>query len=585
LTKCLKFCSLFFLLLFLGANTVVHSRSALDYGPPEARWVRKTIAKMTLEEKVGQMLCLGFYGDFLNKTSEIWIKYRHWVEELKIGGLAIYRGDVYETAHMMNSLQASSDIPLLIAANLERGLGNQLEGATLFPPIMSIGATGSEKLSYQMGKITALEARAVGIHMAYFPVVDVNINPDNPIINTRSFGENPKDVGRLAAAYIKGCQENGLISTAKHFPGHGDTERDSHNVLATVQADMNRLTNVELYPFQKAIDAGVQAVMSAHISIPAIDPTTDLPATLSRPIMTDYLRGKLGFKGLVVSDSMGMGGITTLYPQDQAAVLAVKAGVDIILLTPEPEIVLSALVDAVKNGKISEARIDESVNRILQAKARMGLHKDRYVNVSFLDRILATETHLQWAELVLEQSMTLVKDTNQILPLSPEKKLAVFSLSSDPGDYYAGRPFIREVKQRVPKAIEFYAEASTGNEYFERALQKAGNVDVLVIALFSSLRSGKGSIGLDERQIDLIHRIVAKKIPVLVISFGSPYYLRHFPDVNAYLCAYRPSPQAQKMAAKAVFGEIDIQGKLPVSIPGCFPIGHGIQLPRVTDKQ
>ena len=585
MTRFLKFCSLVFLLLFLGTKAVVYSRFALDYGPSEARWVRKTIAKMTLEEKVGQMLCLGFYGDFINDTSETWIKYKHWVEELKIGGLAIYRGDVYETAHMMNSLQASSDIPLLIAANLERGLGNQMEGATLFPPIMSIGATGSEKLSYQMGRITALEARAVGIHMAYFPVVDVNINPDNPIINTRSFGENPKDVGRLAAAYIKGCQDNGLISTAKHFPGHGDTERDSHNVLATVQADMNRLTNVELYPFQKAIDAGVQAVMSAHISIPAIDSTPNLPATLSKPIMTDYLRGELGFKGLVVSDSMGMGGITTLYPQDQAAVLAVKAGVDIILLTPEPEIVLSALVDAVKNGKISEVRIDESVNRILQAKARMGLHKDRYVNVSILDQVLATETHLQWADLVLERSMTLVKDTNQILPLSPEKKLAVFSLSSDPGDYYAGRPFIREVKLRDPKAIEFYAEASTGNEYFERALKRAGDVDVLVIALFSNLQSGKGSIGLNERQVDFIHKIVIKKVPVIVISFGSPYYLRHFPDVNAYLCAYRPSPQAQEMAAKAIFGEIDIQGKLPVSIPGCFPLGHGIQLSRVIDKQ
>ncbi|MEE8378170.1 MAG: glycoside hydrolase family 3 N-terminal domain-containing protein [Candidatus Aminicenantaceae bacterium] len=303
--------------------------------------------------------------------------------------MAIYRGDVYETARMMNTLQASSDIPLLIAANLEKGLGNQMDGATLFPPIMSIGAAG--------------------IHMAYFPVVDVNINPDNPIINTRSFGENPEDVGRLAAAYIRGCQEFGLIATAKHFPGHGDTERDSHNVLATVQADMDRLTNVELYPFRKAIDAGVQAVMSAHISIPAIDPTPNLPATLSRPIMTDYLRKKMGFKGLIVSDSMGMGGITTLYSQDQAAVLAVRAGVDIILLTPEPELVISALVDAVKKGQISEARI---------------------------------------------------------LPLSPEKKIAVFSLSSDPGDYYAGRP------------LEFYAEASTGNEFLERALQKAAEVDV-----------------------------------------------------------------------------------------------------------
>ncbi|MFC2167433.1 glycoside hydrolase family 3 N-terminal domain-containing protein [Acidobacteriota bacterium] len=580
--KRLKFFFLVTFIFFFGTKSIVHPKPFSELGTSEIRWVNRILSKMTLEEKVGQMLCQGFYGDFINDESKTWLEYRHWVEDLKIGGLAIYRGDVYETAHMINSLQALSNIPLLIAANLEKGLGNQMDGATLFPPIMSIGATGSEELSYQMGKITALEARSVGIHMAYFPVVDVNINPDNPIINTRSFGENPVDVGRLAAAYIRGCQEYGLIATAKHFPGHGDTERDSHNVLATVQADMNRLKSVELYPFQKAINAGVQAVMSAHISIPAIDPTPNLPATLSRPIMTDYLRGTLGFEGLVVSDSMGMGGITTLYPQDQAAVLAVKAGVDIILLSPEPEIVLSSLVDAVKNGDISVERIEESVNRILYAKARMGLQKNRYVAVNTLNYKVATEENLQWAERVLEQSMTLVIDTSNVLPLIPNKKLAVFSLSSDPDDYYAGRPFIQEIKKRKPEVLEFYAEASTGTEYFEEALKKAGDVDVLVVALFSSLRSGKGSIGLNERQVELIHKIVTKKIPVLVISFGSPYYLRHFPDVNAYLCAYRPSPQAQRMAAKAVFGEIDIRGNLPVSIPGCFPVGHGIQLPRIT---
>ena len=577
MTKGLRFHFLVFILLFITSNTNAFSLLRLDYGPAEARWVKKTISKMTLEEKIGQMLCLGFYGDFINRNSETWTKYRHWVGDLKIGGLAIYRGDVFETAHMMNSLQALSDIPLLIAANLEKGLGNQMEGATLFPPLMSIGATGSEELSYQMGKITALEARAAGIHMAYFPVVDVNINPDNPIINTRSFGENPEDVGRLAAAYIKGCQEFGLIATAKHFPGHGDTERDSHNVLATVQADMNRLNKVELYPFHMAIEAGVLAVMSAHISVPAIDPTPNLPATLSKPVLTEFLREKMNFKGLIVSDSMGMGGITTLYPQDEAAVLAVKAGVDIILLTPEPEIVLAALVEAVEKGILSEKRIDESVERILHAKARMGLHRDRYVNVAVLDRIVAAETHIEWADLILEKSMTLVKDENRILPLSPEKKLAIFSLSSDPGDYYAGRPFIQAIKQRDSQAVEFYAEAYTGDEYLEEALKKAADVDVLVIALFSSLRSGKGSIGLNERQVDLIHRIVDRKIPVCVISFGSPYYLRHFPNINAYLCAYRPSPQAQRMAAKALFGEIDINGRLPVSIPDCFPVGHGVQ--------
>ena len=577
MTKGLRFHFLVFVLLFITSNTNAFSLLRLDYGPAEARWVKKTISKMTLEEKIGQMFCLGFYGDFINRNSETLTKYRHWVGDLKIGGLAIYRGDVFETAHMMNSLQALSDIPLLIAANLEKGLGNQMEGATLFPPLMSIGATGSEELSYQMGKITALEARAAGIHMAYFPVVDVNINPDNPIINTRSFGENPEDVGRLAAAYIKGCQEFGLIATAKHFPGHGDTERDSHNVLATVQADMNRLNKVELYPFHMAIEAGVLAVMSAHISVPAIDPTPNLPATLSKPVLTEFLREKMNFKGLIVSDSMGMGGITTLYPQDEAAVLAVKAGVDIILLTPEPEIVLAALVEAVEKGILSEKRIDESVERILHAKARMGLHRDRYVNVAVLDRIVAAETHIEWADLILEKSMTLVKDENRILPLSPEKKLAIFSLSSDPGDYYAGRPFIQAIKQRDSQAVEFYAEAYTGDEYLEEALKKAADVDVLVIALFSSLRSGKGSIGLNERQVDLIHRIVDRKIPVCVISFGSPYYLRHFPNINAYLCAYRPSPQAQRMAAKALFGEIDINGRLPVSIPDCFPVGHGVQ--------
>jgi beta-glucosidase-like glycosyl hydrolase len=551
----------------------------MEYGPDEARWVKKTISRLTLEEKIGQMLCLGFYGNFVNRDSDTWDKYRRWVDELKIGGLVIYSGDVYETAHMMNTLQSLADIPLLIAANLERGLGNQLDGATVFPPIMSVGATGSDDLSYLMGKITALEARAVGIHMAYFPVVDVNINPENPIINTRSFGEKPEDVSRLAAAYIKGCQEHGLIATAKHFPGHGDTERDSHNVLAAVQADLSRLKKVELVPFQETIAAGVQAIMTAHIAIPAIDSTPNLPATLSKPNLTGLLRNEMGFNGIIVSDSMGMGGVTTLFSQDKAAVLAVQAGVDVILLSPEPELVLKSLSDSVKKGQIPEARIDESVTRILQAKARLGLHKTKHVDVNILDRKLATRSHLQAANRILEESMTLVKNDDAVLPLaSGEKKVAVFSLSSDPGGYYAGRTFIREVKKRNTEAVEFYAEPSTGIKFLKEAVQISKEADTVLIALFSNLRSGKGSIGLNERHVKFINCIAEGKTPVVVLSFGSPYYLRHFPDVDTYLCAYRPSPQAQAAAAKAVFGEIVIQGKLPVSIPGHFPVGHGLRL-------
>lgn len=577
-----KWAALVFILLFLWYCAPVVTQHVLDFGPAEDRWADRVLSRMTLKEKIGQMICLGFYGNFVNKDSDTWGKYVSWVENLKIGGLAVYSGDVYETAHMMNTLQSLSEVPLLIAANLERGLGNQLEGATQFPPIMAIGATGSEELSYQMGKVTALEARAAGIHMAYFPVVDVNINPDNPIINTRSFGEIPEDVGRLAGAYIKGCQEHGLIATAKHFPGHGDTELDTHNVLAVVQADVDRLSRVELLPFQKAIDAGVQAIMTAHISIPALDPEPGLPATLSKPILTDLLRGKMRFKGLIVSDSMGMGGVTTFYSQDNAAVMAVQAGVDIVLLSPEPELVIDSLSDAVRSGQISEARINDSVTRILRAKAGLGLHRNRYIDVSLLNQRLAVKAHLQLAENAFERSMTLVKNEGQLLPIKTgDQKLAVFSLSSDPGEYYAGRPFIREVQRRCEKTSEFYAEPTTGSEFLEEAVRMVEDADMVIVALFSSLRSGKGSIGLNERHVELIHRMAKGSIPVLVISFGSPYYLRHFPDVDVYVCAYRPSAQAQSAAAKAIFGEMDILGRLPVSIPGCFPVGHGIQLPRL----
>jgi len=558
----------------------------LSYGSVESRWVRQTLARLSLEEKIGQMLCLGFYGDFVNTNSSEWRKYTNWVQNLKVGGLAIYRGDVYETAVMMNALQELAEIPLLIAANLERGLGNQLAGATEFPPIMSIGATGSEDLSYLMGKISALEARAAGIHMAYFPVVDVNINPENPIINTRSFGESPQDVGRLSAAYIRGCQDNGLIATAKHFPGHGDTESDTHNVLAVVHAGRERLETVELFPFQMAVDAGVKAVMTAHISIPVLDPTPDLPATLSAPILTGLLREKMGFEGLIVSDSMGMGGITTLYSQELAALQAVQAGVDIILLSPEPEKVIGALCEAVLSGEISQSRIDQSVERILRAKAMLGLPAARTVDLDMLNRKLATPAYLQAAQEIYERSMTLVKNSGDCLPLLREDlKLGVYSLSSDPGGYYEGRPFVREIKGRIPEAEEFYAEASTGKEFFDEAEKMVESLDLVLVALFSSLRSGKGSIGLDQGHVDFINRIAGKKTPVAVVSFGSPYYLSHFPDVDAYLCAYRPSVLGQSTAAEAVFGEIEISGKLPVSIPGLYPLGHGLKLLKRGEKK
>ncbi len=575
---------LFFLVVLTATCARVVVKPSLTFGPSEAKWVEKTLRKMTLEEKIGQMVACRYSGHFVNKDSDYLEGLESWIVKRKIGGLILFGGEVYETAYLTNTAQKMARIPLLIASDFERGAGNQITGATLFPPIMAVGATWSEEQAYLMGKITALEGRALGIHVTYAPVVDVNINPDNPIINTRSFGEDPEQVSRLAIAFIKGCQENGLMATAKHFPGHGDTSEDSHSVLPTVEGDRKRLERVELYPFKKVVEAGVQTIMTAHLYLPALDPTPDLPATLSPRIITDLLRRELGFKGLIVTDSMGMGGVTTLYAPEEAALKAVQAGVDMLLLPPEPDDVIESLIQVVRSGTVSESRINSSVRKILEAKARLGLHKKKLVDVDVLDRKVATKKHLRYAERVFEDSITLVKNEGSVLPLSGEdQKIAVFSLSSDPGGYFAGRNFIREVEERCPEFLQFYADAYTGDEFLQEGTDMASEADVIVFALFSTLRAWKDSVDLDLRHIELVHKAAATDTPVIVISFGSPYFLKHFPEVDSYLCAYRWSPQAQKAAAKALFGEIEIKGKLPVSLPGLYPLGHGLVVPKKED--
>jgi beta-glucosidase-like glycosyl hydrolase len=557
-------------------------RTGLFFGRSEAKWVNKHLSKMTLKEKIGQMIGCGYAGRFVNRDSGTLKRLKSLTIEHKIGGFILYMGEVYETARLTNNLQKAAKIPLLIAADLERGLGTKITGATLFPPLMSLGAAGSEELIYQMGRITALEARSIGIHMTYSPVVDVNVNPDNPIINVRSLGEDPEQVGRLAASFIKGCQDFGLLATAKHFPGHGDTDMDSHSVLPTIEGDRDRLDRVELFPFKRAIEAGVRTIMTAHLRLPALDSTPDMPATLSKPIITDLLRKKLGFSGMIVTDAMNMGGITTLYSPGEAAIKAVQAGVDMILIPPEPENVIESLVKAVKEGIIQEKTINESVRRILEAKARLGLHKISLVDLDDLDKSIAKAEHIKQASLTFESSITLVKNKDDLLPLSLEgKKLAVFSLNSDPDDYYAGRTFIQEVNKSSPGSIGFYADAFTGQEFLMEAKENSTEADVLIFLLFSRLRAWKGTIGLNLQHVDFIKESVEGTRPVIVISFGSPYFLRHFPGVDAYICAYRHADEAQIAAAKAVFGEIDIKGKLPVSIPNLFPVGHGIEIFKV----
>jgi beta-N-acetylhexosaminidase len=562
----------------LGAAAALAAASCLPRGtnvrirplaldPSGARWVERTLARMTLEEKIGQLIACRYAGNFYPADGEAVARMRDLVSGYKVGGMIVFGGDAYETAHLNNTLQSLAEVPLLIASDLERGVGTQITGSTLFPTIMGIGAADSEELAETMGRITALEGRALGIHVTYAPVVDVNINPDNPIINTRAIGEDPAQVARLAAAFIRGCQANGMIATAKHFPGHGDTDQDSHSLLPTIAADRSRLERVELFPYRAAIAAGVQAVMVSHLSVPALDPTPGLPTSLSPAVVTGLLRGEMGFKGLIVTDAMEMGGVTTLFSDTEAARRAVLAGMDMVLLPLEPEKVVPFLADAARSGRLPTARVEESARRVL-------------VDVEALPIKLGTKDHLREAERAFEKATTLVKNAGHVLPIDAAvgRSIAVLSLSSDLGDYYAGRTFADAVRKRAPKTRVFYADSGTGRESLAEAYAAAASADVILCAVFSSLRAWKGSVGLNPLHVDLINNLTGLDTPVTVANFGSPYLLRSFPDVDAYLCFYRNTGQAQEIAARAIFGEMDVTGKLPVSIPGFAPLGTGIKI-------
>jgi beta-N-acetylhexosaminidase len=568
------------LIPFVVASCVPSAKTARPgLLPADAKRVDRILSRLTLEEKVGQLIACRFTGDFTNLDAPAVRELDELVVRHKIGGLILFGGEALETAFLVNHFQRLAKVPLLLASDFERGMGNQVTGATLFPPLMAVGAAGSEALAYDMGRITAIEGRALGIHMTYAPVVDVNINPDNPIINTRAVGEDPALVGRLARAFIRGCQENGMIATAKHFPGHGDTAQDSHSLLPTIAADRPRLDRVELAPYKDAIAAGVGAVMTAHLSVPALDPTPNLPATLSAPILTGILRKDLGFKGLIVTDALEMAGVTSRFGTEDAALRSLLAGVDLLLLPPEPAKVAASLVEAAKDGRLPLARLDDAVRKVLAAKLGLGLFKDRFVDVEALPLVLAPKASLDRAWQAFAAAATLVKNDDGVLPPAAEKKLAVFALSSDPGDYYAGRPFAAEVVRRRPGTPVFYADGDTGWDALTVDTAAALKADVGVFALFSRLGAGKGTVDLEPKHVALIQKWIASGKAAVIISFGSPYFLRHFPEAAAYLCLYRNTPQTQPIAAQVLFGEMEPAGRLPVSLPG-FPAGHGLSIKR-----
>ena len=587
-----------------AAPAPVIPADALDARARE--WIDETLSTLTLRQAVAQLIIPWIPGGYASASDADFEELLGWVEE-GLGGVSISIGVPDAYVAKLNRLQSRAPVPLLVTADFENGgpgmrinhsyaLPSLLAqgGGTSFPPTMAFGAAGDEELAFEYGRITAEEARAVGVHWLFAPVLDVNSNPDNPVINTRSFGEDPEAVGRLGAAFIRGARAGGALTTAKHFPGHGDTQTDSHIELPVIAADQDRLDRVELLPFRMAVDAGVDAVMTAHVAVPGVL-GDDRPATLSPHFMTDVLRNEMEFDGILFTDALRMGAITDGYGAGEAAVLALEAGSDVVLAPAGIGVTLDAVTEAVETGRVSRERIDLSVRRLLEAKARLGLHEGALVDPAAVATRVGTAANRAVADRAATASINLVRDANKVLPLAPGSRvLSVTYARSD--DLLAGRTFNATLRGLVVGAAGGNA-AAPGNPaaappgelhtarvgpdtpwpVYDSLLYTARALDAVIVGAYVPPRSGAGSVGVPatfRTFVEGLNRIDGTG--AAVVSFGNPYLLSAFPGAGTYLAAWGGWEVSQNAAARAVAGAAPISGRLPVSIPPIHSLGDGL---------
>ncbi|HEY3113827.1 MAG TPA: glycoside hydrolase family 3 N-terminal domain-containing protein [Gemmatimonadaceae bacterium] len=559
----------------------------------DQRWVDRTLGSLTLREKVGQLIMPWVGGEYAAVGSPEFEQVRKWVQEDGVGGLVLSIGLPLSYGAKLNELQARARVPLLIASDMENGPGMRLGniyalpsllpqgGGTVFPPVMALGATGSEDLAYKLGQVLGTEARAIGVHLAFGPVLDVNSNPLNPIINTRSFGENPQLVARLAQAYIRGARSTGLLTTGKHFPGHGDTDVDSHLDLPTIHADRAYLDSVDLPPFRAAVNEGIDAIMTAHIAVVGVEGANAGPATLSPRFMTGILRDEMHFGGVLFTDAMTMGGVAKRYGATEPLIMALEAGADVLLMPRSVPDAITTVVDGVKSGRLSESRIDASVRRILTAKARAGLRTGRLVDLNAIDRIVDIPAHTRIAEEVAERSITLAQDKMGLIPVSIDSTRKILSITyADPADLVAGRAFNSAIAERLPQTQTVRVDSRTTDTEYAALAGQADSAALLLVSAYVSPREFAGSVATQSAFAQFVEKLALSGKPIIVLSFGSPYLLSAFPSVSSYLLAWGGAPISQRAAALALVGEREINGRLPISLPPGVPFGAGIHRSR-----
>ena len=566
------------------------------------KFADKQLKRMTVEEKVGQVIHIGINARFANQDSEYFQSLKRDVVDNKVGGILLFGAPIYETVQLVNRMQENAKIPLLISVDAETGVGMRFGDATNFPWNMAVAATGNPEYARRIGVVTGREARALGIDHVFAPVLDVNNNADNPVINVRSYGEDPETVGRFGVAFMQGLQSQRVLATAKHFPGHGDTNVDSHRGLPMIDHSRESLEKTELVPFRQAIAAGIGSIMIAHIGLPQIDPTeikplkkairidaeegaeivdlkATVPATLSPVVQTQILRKEMNFQGLIVTDAMGMSGLTLYVDQKEAGIRAFLAGADILEKPADTDAMLKGLVEAVKSGRVTEARLNESVRKILAWKYELGLYKQKITSLDQIDRIVSTKDVGQLADEIGEKAITLVRNDAGAIPLDRSKKVCVLAISNTfEADQTIG-VLTRELRANGIRFTSALLQDNSTPEQVKTAREMVKDADVVIAALYGRVRSGaKNSVGLPDSGVAILRDLIAKDKKVIGVAYGNPYILGAFPQLKTYLVAYGDMSSLQKASARALFGLQDITGRLPISLPGLYTRGTGIQL-------
>ena len=554
----------------------------------EQRAAQSMLRSLNLHDRIAQMVIGVCYGDVPGVGTKDYIKFRHWVKDLHIGGFImnnrvqyglVRNAEPHAMALFFNQMQKASKTPLLIGGDFERGSSMRVSDTIRFPFNMAYGAARDVEASHHQGLATAREARALGVQWVFAPVADVNNNPQNPVINIRSYGENPDDVAQHVAAYIDGAHsdpKNMVLVSAKHFPGHGDTSIDSHFDLARVDASRDRMSAVELKPFQAAIQHQVDSIMTAHLTVPAIEPE-NIPATVSRRVLTGLLREDLGFKGLVVTDAMDMAGLAKQFASGEASVRAIEAGADVLLMPPDPDAAIRAVIAAVAKGRITRRRIDDSVLRILEAKVRVGLPKRKIVDLDAVSDALDSEDEADRSQSLADRALTLVRNNGAVLPLaSPNQACLVISAGIRLSSF--GQRLAEEFRRRAPQARIVFIDNSLPMAALDAVTGDVSACSALVWATFTTNPTLAGDLPA------FLEKLSASSTPVALISFGNPYLLAGSPKVAAYIAAFSTATPSETSLAKALVGEIPITGHMPVTIPDFAQYGDGIQLPAKTQS-